>query len=674
LKARLQRGPLEWREAARIGAELADGLSAAHGKGIVHRDLKPGNIFLTTDGRLKILDFGLAVYEPASVPEPTDATRTLDHQAGALAGTLPYMAPEQVRGEPADARSDIFALGCVLHEMHAGRPPFLRPTPAETVAAILKEAAPGIESAPAPYRTAVAHCLEKDPEQRFQSAGEVALALRSSTDVVKPTGNRRWALAAALALLVIPALVFWLVLRRNRGEVPDSLAVLPFQNLTGNSELDYLSDGITETLINSLSQIPDFRVMSRAAVFRYRDAGQDPQQAGRALNVRAVLLGRVQLRRQELSIGAELVDVSGGRQIWGQRYQHRLADLLLTQEEISREIAEHLRRRLTAEQQHRVTRRFTDDYEAYELYLKGRFHLNRRTHDSIRQGTEFFRQAIGKDSGYALAYAGLADAYYMQSGVIAPREILPQSKAAAERALALDDTLAEAHTALGAVHFYYEWEWTAAEQSFRRAVELNPNYALAHQQLGRVLSARGRPDESILEMERARRLDPLSPGAATGLGFSYHYARRWTAALQQFRKAIELDPAYASAWVATGETYTQQGQFEKAIRHAERALEIGGTDTGALAGAGYAYARAGRRDQAERLLDQIRGVAKKRYVSPFFPAVILAGLGHKERAITMLEQAWADRSWPMVFLKVEPQFDILRNEPRFQALLAKMQL
>jgi len=467
LRARLERSPLGWRKAVEVGVALADGLAAAHAKDITHRDLKPENIFLTSDGRVKILDFGLARAGPAT---PDDQT-----EPGTVLGTVGYMSPEQVRGEPADARSDIFALGCVLYEMVAGQRAFRRPTAPETMTAILNDdPAPVGREVPPELDRVIAHCLEKSPPQRFQSAHDVAFALRAMREpAVAMPRPRRWVIRAVLALLPVAGFFYWL--NRPAGAI-DSLAVLPFVNAVGDPNAEYLSDGITENLINTLSQLPQLRVTARTLAFRYKGPQVDPQKAGRDLHVRAVLTGRVMERDGALNVQADLVNVDDGSQLWGRQYSRKFSDILTLQEEIAREVSEKLHLKPTVEQQKRLAKRSTENVEAYQLYLKGRYYWNRRTEQTLKRSVEYFQQAIDRDPGYALAYAGLADCYSVYSvyQVESPRESGPKAKAAATKALEIDDTVSEAHASLAYTKMHYERDWAGAEREFLRSNRTRP--------------------------------------------------------------------------------------------------------------------------------------------------------------------------------------------------------
>jgi serine/threonine-protein kinase len=681
LKRRLENGAIPWNQAVAIGVAVADGLAAAHGKGIIHRDLKPENISLTSDGRVKILDFGLARVKPPVSPDDPSCIPT-ESEVGTVMGTVGYMSPEQVRAERADVPSDIFSFGCVLYEMLAGRRAFARQTSAQTMVAILESEPPELagpqNQIPADLQRVVTHCLEKNPRQRFQSAQDLAFALKAILDFpeVLPSGRRpggRVWMAAALAVILAAMLLYWL----NRPlYVIDSLAILPFANVGADPNSEYLSDGITENLINSLSQSPGLRVTARSLAFRYKGPQVDPQKAGRDLRVRAVLTGRVKERDGTLNIQAELMNVSDGAQLWGGQYNQRLSDILALQEEMAREISGKLRLKPTAEQQKRLAKRPTESTEAYQLYLKGRYYWNRRTEQTLKRAVEYFQQAIDKDPGYALAYAGLADCYavYNSYQVELPRESGPKAKAAAMRALDIDNTLAEAHASLGMTRMSYEWDWAGAEHEFQRAIELDPDYATARHWYAICLAATGRNDQAIGLLKRAQGLDPLSLIIQADLGLVMHFAGRDDEAIEQVRKALEMEPNFAAGHRPLGMAYEQKAMYSEAIAEFQKALEVSRGNPFALGSLGHAHAVSGNREKARQTLSDLLALSKRRYVSPFDIAVVYTGLGDKDRALEWLEKALDDRSLEMIFLKVDPRFDSLHADPRFAMSLRRIGL
>ncbi|MDQ3805543.1 MAG: tetratricopeptide repeat protein, partial [Acidobacteriota bacterium] len=466
--------------------------------------------------------------------------------------------------------------------------------------------------------------------------------------------------------------------RRRRPARPkaiDSLAILPLANETGEARAEYLSDGITESIINSLSQLPRLRVVPRATVFRYKGRDADPVAAGRELNVRAVVTGRVLLVGDLLVVSAELVDVALESQVWGERYRHKHEDIFTLQERISEEISGKLRLRLSGEDRRRLKKRYTESAAAYDLYLKGRYFLNRRTTEWIRRAVEHFREAIALDPNYALAHAGLADAYAFlasSTGEQPPAEFYPLAEASALKALELDDTLAEAHTSLGFFRLLYEWDFRAAESHFKRAIELQPTYANAHDGYSFYFKATGQHERAVRACREAQKLDPLSLFAAVSLAWAYYFARRYPEAAEQNRRALELDPRFIFAHWNLGLALAQQGSLDEAVGALESAAEHSGGGLTFKAHLGYVYGLAGRRREAGLLIEEFAALSRTRYVPAYYTAVIHLGLGEHERALEWLARAFEERTGFLVFLRVEPMFDPLREDPRFRELEARI--
>ena len=661
LRARLDAGPVPLKEALDLALQAARALSAAHRKGVVHRDLKPENLFVTKDGHLKILDFGLARRDaPAGRNGLTGAATATRHtEPGAVMGTVGYMSPEQVRGEPADARSDLFSLGAVLFEMLAGRRAFRRETAAETLTAILREEPPEISPSspqiPPAVAAVVRGCLEKEPGRRIPSAEDLALRLRALVESSGGSGSTR----------------------TRRKNVIDSVAVLPFVNEGGDAEQEYLGDGITERLIDTLSQLPKLRVMARSTVFRFKGEGADPLSAGRALDVRAVLTGRLLRSGDTLRVSAELVDVASGFRLWGASVERPARGLLEVEDVIAREICAHLRFKLTAPEKKRVARRHTHDPEAYQSYLRGRFFWNKWTPDGMRAAIRLYEEAIARDPSYALAWGGIADAWSVLGNIkaVPPPEAFPLAKSAALKALELDPNLSEAHASLGFVRRFFDWEWSSAEAEFRSAVRLNPGYATGRRWYGQFLSGMGRHDEAIAEVKHALDLDPLSVIIHTALGDVYFYARRYDEAIAITRKALELDPGFSAGQSDLARALEHAGRVDEAIRAYERAVALaGGSTADPSVGLANAFAAAGRRDEAFAVLDELKRRRGRQYVSPWGLASVCARLGEREAALDWLERAYDERDSTLVWLKVHPRFDALRSEPRFAALVRRMGL
>ena len=693
LAARINGRPLDPAEIVDIGIQIADALDEAHAAGITHRDIKPGNIMLTPRRQVKMLDFGLAkVTRPEGQAMGSDVSTMSKTEAGVVLGTMPYMSPEQVLGREVDARSDIFSLGVVLYEMATGRLPFSGPGANEMMNGILRAQPEAIArfnyNVPPELERVVRKCLEKDRERRYQSARELLVDLRnlkresdsrvvSAEKMTQPQSVLRRLVLVAVALTILALGAVALYLRIGSSAPIDSLAVLPFVNVSGDPNSEYLSDGIAESLINSLSQVPHLKVISLSSVLRYKGREIDPQSVGRDLGVRAVLVGRLVQRGDGLSISAELVDSRDKSHIWGEQYNRKFADVLKVQEELSREISEKLRLRLNGEEKQRLNKRFTVSSEAYQDYVHGRYYWNRRTIEGFKKAIDYFERAIEKDPTYALAYSGLADCYStrgLREFDLPPREAFPRAKAAATKALEIDDTLAEAHTSFAFATWYYDWDWRVAETEFKRALQLNGNYPVAHQWYGSYLSSMGRHQEAIAEKKRAVELDPLSLVMNRSAGWTFYFARRYDEAIEQYRKTLELDPNFAVAHLWLGEAYKQKGMHQEAILELQRASVLSGQDHAKLAALGHAYAFSGRRAEATMILEKLEEMSKRSYVPPYDFAVIFAGLGEKDKALEWLQKAHEDRSAYLVYLNVEPIWDSLRSDPRFIDLLRRMRL
>ena len=683
LRERLQQGRFSWLKAVEFGAAIAEGLAAAHTKGIVHRDLKPENVFLTTDGRVKILDFGLAQSKSpvlATIDSPT-LTREAD---GAVVGTIGYMSPEQVRGESVGPPSDIFALGCLLQEMLTGHRAFARKSGPETMAAILRDAPASLDDAgtlPSELPTLIGHCLEKNPEERFQSARDVAFDLRtvaSRSTVTTPQVRRArglpWPPLAGASALGLVALVGFAtyVSFGSRGAI-ESLAVLPFANVAGDPGAEYLSEGITEGIINTLSQMPPLQVMARSTVARYRNS--EPQQAGRDLKVGAVLTGKVLQRGDTLSVSVELLDVAKGTQLWGEQYNRKVADTLAIQEQIAAEISGKLRLQLSTDGRHRLTRPPTRSSAAYQAYLKGRYQVNRRTQEGFRLAIEEFQGAVTYDPQFGEAHAGLADAYALQGyfGFVSPREALPRAKEAAKKALDIDGGLAEAHTSLAMASFF-GWEWAAAEKEFKRAIELDPGYATAPHWFSHYLVAMGRWPESLAASRRALNLEPLTVNIAAHLAWHYYFAREYERTVEECRRTQELNPDYYQGHLFLGEAYVQQKRLDDAVRAFQTGLSTSGERAQILGPLGHALGLAGRTAEARGILKELTALSEQRRVPGDLVAEVYAGLGEKSLAIEWLEKAYEARAPSLAYLNVEPMFDALRSDPRFQEILRRLGL
>lgn len=679
-------------EVIQIGMQLADGLQAAHQQGVIHRDLKPANLRLSPEGRLKILDFGLA-----KRVVPVDAASTQSAFEAGPAGTLAYMAPEQLQGEKLDARADLWAAGLVLYELATGQHPFKGLTPAALTDEILHGAPPSpqlLQPRLSPrLAEVVLKCLEKDPENRYQSAKELGVDLRRlgmsqttrlGTQPARRHIRSRAALLAGLAGVLFLAAMVGLevdglrnrLLGRAQPQAIRSLAVLPLENLSPDPQQEYFADGMTEALITELSQITALRVISRTSVMQYKNTRKPLPEIAKQLDVDVVVEGSVQRSGNEVGINVQLIHARTDRSLWAKPYERDLRDVLSLQREIARAIASEIRTTITAKEQSRLAPTRPVDPEAYDAYLRGRYHWNRRRPEDLGKSVTYFQQAIDKDPTYAPAFAGLADAYNLFDyyRVLPGKVAFLKAKTAASKAVELDSTLADAYTSLAYAAWMYDWNWLFAETELKRAIELNPKYSVAHHWYAFYLQSTGRFDEATSEMKQALALDPLSLAINRGLATGMYYTRQYDLAIEQYRRTAEMDPDFPDVHHKLGMAYLLNGMHEVAITEIQKAVTLSEGNPRYLGGLGYSYAVSGKPAQARKILLQLQELSKERYVSPYDLAIIYLGLGKRDQAFQSLEEACVVRSQDLLLIKVDPVFEAMRQDARFADLLRRIGL
>ena len=719
LHSRLRSERMNLKSVLDVAIQVASALDAAHRAGIVHRDIKPENVMIRPDGLVKILDFGIAKLTEKKAEsidaEAATAIKAEGTSPGMIIGTASYMSPEQACGKPVDARSDIFSFGVVLYEMLSGKQPFEGENALDVIGSILnKEPAPIqqlLPEVPQEIGRIISKTLKKDRDERYQTAKDLLIDLKdvkqdlelqnklertaapnreesktqilnaTTSDIAHTTSSAEYvvseikrnksgfAIGLMVLLLASIGLGYWYFTGRSTKQI-ESIAVLPFINQSGNADNEYLSDGMTETLINSLSQLPNLAVKARSSVFSYKGKEVSPKQIGNELSVQAVLNGRIAQRGDNITLGLELVDVQTGNQIWGEQYNRKLIDLVSLQTEIARDVSDKLRLRLSGADKQKLTKNYTENAEANQLYLRGRFYSNRRTVKDIKKAIEYFQQAATRDPNYTLAYTGLADAYSVLStyGGAPSNEVMPKAREAALKALSLDNQLAESHISLGIILNYYDYDFAGAEREFKRAIELNPNSATAHQSYAIPLSNLGRHEEALNEIRRALEIEPLSLISNRSYGIVLFYARRYDESVEQLRKTIELDANFIPAYDTLGNAYRLQGRYADSVEaYASSQEALNNSEAAALRR--ESFAKGGWQGFLRDMTDKPQLNNLK---SSYIVATFHTELGEKDKALAALNKAYEEREFFITLLKVDPRLDPLREDPRFQELLKRV--
>ena len=705
LAERIAKKPLKLEETLSIALQIAEAIAAAHEHDIIHRDLKPGNIKITPEGKVKVLDFGLA---KAVGGEGLDEQSTVT-EPGRVIGTPAYMSPEQARGKPTDKRSDIWSFGCVLYEMLSGRVPFKGETISDTLANILQtdpewHALP--PTTPANILVLLRRCLEKEPRRRLRDIGDIAITLEDTTIELQrptlptksvragraqPTAWSRRALPWFITGVAVTTVVFLAsIIALKLGRPPKeqagkpvsqlivkpikAIVVLPFENLSGDPEQEYFVDGMTDALSAELGKIKALRVISRTSAMRYKDTDKSAPEIAEELGVDAVIEGSVLKAGNDVRITAQLVDARTDAHLWSENYTGTLTNILALQSQVTLAIAQEIEAALTPEEEQRIAGTKSVNPDAYEAYLKGRYYWNKRTEEGLARSIEYFQEAIEEDPDYALAYAGMADAYNMLGAydAVSPVEAFPRAEAAAIKALEIDSTLAEAHTSLAWTKMWYDRDWLGAEKEYKRAIQFNRSYATAYHWYGWYLAVTGQPGKAIAEFNRAQELDPLSLIINAAAGWNLYTAREYDQAIEQLHRTLDLDPDFPRAHYWLGQSYLQKGMLEDAITEFRKTIGISRGSPQYVAALGHAYAVAGKTDEAQKVLNELKELAKRRYVSPYDIALVYTGMANQDQVFEWLEKAYEERAGWLALVKVEPRLHSLRSDPRFGDLLRRM--
>ncbi len=704
LRTHIKNKTLNLIQTLEIALQVSSALISAHEANIVHRDIKPENIMVRNDGYVKVLDFGLAKLTEQDAVRHDEELKDIFIKAktnpGMILGTANYMSPEQARGLEVDTRSDIFSLGIVLYEMIAGHLPFEGETVSDVIASILQREPKAVSTQGRNIPFELDSCLEralcKNCKERYQTIKE----FREDLKKIKQKVEFQTELKRAKDSGELPSITEVESINENHSEqktiifpkeddqennlntnsdsqeIIESLAVLPLINMSDDVNTEYLSDGITESIINCLSTVPNLRVIPRSTVFRYKGCEDDPQKIGEELGVCAILAGKILQIGDSLVVNVELIHIRQESQIWGEHYRHKMEDIFELQEKIANGISNTLKLKFTGEHAGKLVQNYTENTQAYHYYLKGRYFVTtKRTEEWIKRGIELFQRAIELDPNYALAYSGMAEAYGFlasSTGGWLPREAYPKARAAAEKALQIDDTLGEAYCSLGFTSLLYEYDFEAAIKYFEKSIELTPTYANSHDGLGFCYKAFGQHDKAIEICKKVLELNPLSPFSHISLGYAYYFARRYDEAIRECEKALELEANTTFAYRNLGLVYLQKGDYEKAIEMLEKAVDLSGGTIAYETYLGFAYGISGMKEKALKILEDLQEISKKQYVSSYNFAMIHLGLGETNKTFEFLEKAYDERSGFMLFLNVEPMVDSLRSDSRFQDLIEKI--